>query len=185
MRTRCRWTRSRRTPTATEHLQHQRDGSLTFAGAESDLIYRNQASSNRVELHHGHLSGYPKTTHLPSPILIRRRAFVSDNWRTTRRLTQAIARIEHIGHWYDQPTRRYGGLLSRPRIVRLQLRQVRSGYYWRTVDAGVPLMVSRTGLPTDPHRSLLRSARERQHLASRRVGRLPLRPRLMTSRLHW
>ena len=84
------------------------DGSLTFAGGQNrNLITGNQlGSSNRVaNFTMGILSGY--TENNASPIADTAyqatAVFVSDNWRTTRRLTLELgARIEHIGHWYDR-----------------------------------------------------------------------------------
>ena len=104
--------------------------------------------------------------------------FVADNWKATKRLTLELGlRLEHIGHWYDREPCRYGSLLSRSRVGRLQLRQVCSGILLACHRCGCsaewsakPLCLRRStaGL-------FLRSARNRQHHGSRRMGRLPLR----------
>jgi hypothetical protein len=121
------------------------DGSLTFAGGQNrNLITGNQlGSSNRVaNFTMGILSGY--TENNASPIADTAyqatAVFVSDNWRTTRRLTLELgARIEHIGHWYDR--QHIGMAVFYPDRVLSDFNSGKyaPGYYWHAVDAGVPL----------------------------------------------
>jgi len=121
------------------------DGSLTFAGGQNrNLITGNQlGSSNRVaNFTMGILSGY--TENNASPIADTAyqatAVFVSDNWRTTRRLTLELgARIEHIGHWYDR--QHIGMAVFYPDRVLSDYNSGKyaPGYYWHAVDAGVPL----------------------------------------------
>jgi len=66
--------------------------------------------------------------------------FVSDNWRTTKRLTLELgARVEHIGHWYDR--QHIGMAVFYPDRVLSDYNSGKyaPGYYWHAIDAGVPL----------------------------------------------
>ncbi len=66
--------------------------------------------------------------------------FVSDNWRTTKRLTLELgARVEHIGHWYDR--QHIGMAVFYPERVLSDYNSGKyaPGYYWHAIDAGVPL----------------------------------------------
>ena len=121
------------------------DGSLTIRGGQnSNLFTNNQLGSGNpvANFTMGIMSGY--TEHNSSPIgdtaYQATAVFVSDNWRTSKRLTLELgARIEHIGHWYDR--QHIGMAVFYPDRVLSDFNSGKyaPGYYWHAVDAGVPL----------------------------------------------
>jgi hypothetical protein len=121
------------------------DGNLTFAGGSNvNLFTGNQlGSGNRVaNFTMGILSGYSENNSSPIADTAYQATafFVSDTWKTTRRLTLSLgARVEHIGHWYDR--QHIGMAVFYPQRVLSDFNSGKyaPGYYWHAIDAGVPL----------------------------------------------
>jgi Carboxypeptidase regulatory-like domain len=121
------------------------DGNLTFAsGQNNNLLTGNlMGSGNRVaNFTMGILSGYSESNSSPIADTAYQATafFVSDNWRTTKRLTLELgARVEHIGHWYDR--QHVGMAVFYPGRVLSDFNSGKyaPGYYWHAIDAGVPL----------------------------------------------
>jgi hypothetical protein len=121
------------------------DGNLGFAsGSNVNLFTGNQlGSGNRVaNFTMGILSSYSENNSSPIADTAYQATafFVSDTWRTTRRLTLSLgARVEHIGHWYDR--QHIGMAVFYPGRVLSDFNSGKyaPGYYWHGIDAGVPL----------------------------------------------
>ena len=85
------------------------DGNLTFAtGQNPNLFTGNPLGSPHnptANFVMGVLGNYSENNASPIADTAYQATafFVSDTWKTTRRLTLELgARVEHIGHWYDR-----------------------------------------------------------------------------------
>jgi Carboxypeptidase regulatory-like domain len=122
------------------------DGNLTFAtGQNPNLFTGNPLGSPHnptANFVMGVLSGYSENNASPIADTAYQATafFVSDTWKTTRRLTLELgARVEHIGHWYDRD--HVGMAVFYPGRVLSDFNSGKyaPGYYWHAIDAGVPL----------------------------------------------
>ena len=122
------------------------DGNLTFATGQNPNFFTgnplgspHNPTANFVM---GVLSGYSENNASPIADTAYQATafFVSDTWKTTRRLTLELgARVEHIGHWYDRD--HIGMAVFYPGRVLSDFNSGKyaPGYYWHAIDAGVPL----------------------------------------------
>ncbi|MGH9606603.1 MAG: carboxypeptidase regulatory-like domain-containing protein [Terracidiphilus sp.] len=124
------------------------DGDLSFgAGQNPDLVNPGNgnigapqnATANFVA---GIASGYSENNSAPIQdfAYMETAAFVQDAWKSTNHLTLDLGiRMEHVGHWYDRD--RTGVAVFYPQRVLADYNDGKyaPGYYWHSIDAGVPL----------------------------------------------
>jgi hypothetical protein len=124
------------------------DGDLSFAAGQSpDLVNAantligspHNATANFVA---GISSGYSENNTAPIQDFAYQTtaAFVDDSWKATRRLTvQAGIRLEHVGHWYDRDGTGVAVFYPQRVLADYNDGKYAPGYYWHSIDAGVPL----------------------------------------------
>jgi len=137
-------------------FSYQEDGLMSFSAAQHPDLIGVTASGAPVETTQlvgapfngvanfvsGILSGYSENNNAPigDVAQLSTAAFIDDTWKATRQLTLELGiRIEHVGHWYD---RDHVGLavLYPDRILNdYYTGKYAPGYYWHSIDAGVPL----------------------------------------------
>lgn len=122
------------------------DGDMQFgSGQNPDYITGttigspHNATANFVN---GNMSSYGENNSAPIQDLaeMATAAFVDDTWKVTPRLTAELGiRMEHVGHWYDRA--KTGVPVFYPgRVISDYFNgKYAPGFYWHSIDAGVPL----------------------------------------------
>ena len=90
----------------------------------------------------GLMSGYSENNNAPIGDVAQQSTagFIDDTWKASRHLTLDLGiRIEHVGHWYDRD--HIGLAVFYPdRVLNdFYTGKYAPGYYWHSIDAGVPL----------------------------------------------
>ncbi len=122
------------------------DGDISnFAGQQPNLFSGNQMGSPNnplVNLLTGVATNYSESNSAPiaDTAYMSTAGFVDDTWKASSHLTLDLgARIEHVGHWYDRDGT--GMAVFYPGRVQADYNSGKyaPGYYWHSIDAGVPL----------------------------------------------
>ena len=122
------------------------DGNLTIRAGQNPNVLTSQTMGSPhnpdANFVMGILTGYSEnnTSPIADTAYQATAGFVDDTWKATRRLTLELgARIEHVGHWYDR--QHTGMAVFYPDRVLADYNDGKyaPGYYWHSIDAGVPL----------------------------------------------
>jgi hypothetical protein len=124
------------------------DGDLQFAAGQSpDLVNAGNtligspqnATANFVA---GIVSSYSENNAAPIQDFAYQSTavFADDSWKATRRLTAEVGmRFEHVGHWYDRDHVGVAVFYPQRVLADYNAGKYAPGYYWHSIDAGVPL----------------------------------------------
>ena len=122
------------------------DGNLTIrAGQNPDVITGAALGSSHNPVANftmGILTGYSENNASPiQDVAYQATAgFVDDTWKVAPRLTLELgARIEHVGHWYDRTHTGMAVFYPDRVLADYNDGKYAPGYYWHSIDAGVPL----------------------------------------------
>ncbi len=136
-------------------FNYQNDGIMSFsAGQNPDLQGYTSAGvpisgptigspQNAVaNFVNGNQSGYSENAGAPIGDVAQQStaAFIDDTWKATRRLTLELGiRMEHVGHWYDRQKIGLAAFYPGRVLTDFYDGKYAPGYYWHSIDAGVPL----------------------------------------------
>jgi hypothetical protein len=122
------------------------DGNLTIRAGQAPNILTNatMGSPHNPDANFvmGIMTGYGENNASPigDTAYMETSGFVDDTWKTTRRLTLELgARVEHVGHWYDRDGTGMAVFYPDRVLADYNDGKYAPGYYWHSIDEGVPL----------------------------------------------
>ncbi len=121
------------------------DGNLSFGGQNPDVITGNLIGAQHNTVANfvmGIASGYSENNASPiaDTAYQSNALFVQDHWKTTSRLTLDFGlRFEHDTHWYDRGGTGMAVFYPNRVIPDYNAGKYAPGYYWHSIDEGVPL----------------------------------------------
>ena len=124
----------------------QPNGNITsFSGQNPNIITGNLVGAPSNPLANfviGNVTGYQESNGAPvSDMAYQNTAvYADDSWRASNRLTLEIgARFEHVGHWYDRQGTGMAVFYPNRVFSDYASGKIDPGYYWHSIDAGVPI----------------------------------------------
>ncbi len=128
----------------------QQNGIFSFAGKNQNPFLGgilvgspNNPTANFVL---GSVTGYNEANKSPNSDMAYQiiSFYLNDNWKINNKLNVEIgARLEHVGHWYDRTGNGMAVFYASRVASDYYSGKAEPGFYWKGIDAGVPL----SGMP--------------------------------------
>ncbi len=124
------------------------NGIMSFSAGQNPDVYNTGLKEigsqyNAVaQLFSGIMSSYSENSASPpgDVAAMQLAGFLQDTWKATPRLTLDLGmRAEHVGHWYDRTGQGIAVFYPSKVLSDYYSGKYAPGYYWHSIDAGVPL----------------------------------------------